>query len=230
MKRILFVVILAMSSICCNGQCLKLDYIKNWTALPFKSCENDLSQESIGLPREFSLKFETFAWTDLALTQTLDIVRDKNEYWPVSNIDRKYSINKDFTLTYARIGAYDFERGLLITTTVNDDYIDSISVDAALAFAGTDDFYLPMKWEITEDLQVVVYQLKPTSESPIMSNTPIADSIEAQRIDRIYQLGDDGKFTHLETKYYKPQMYSKSNFLDPAYDISVGGEALQVAN
>ena len=60
-----------------------------------------------------------------------------------------------------------------------------------------------------------------------MGNSTIEDNIEAQRIDKVYQIDDSGKFNLINTKYYKPQMYNKSNFLERAYDISVGSETLQ---
>ncbi|MBQ2424829.1 MAG: hypothetical protein II262_08535 [Alistipes sp.] len=153
---------------------------------------------------------------------------EEGELWLDSSINKKFNVAKDFILFSAYFGEGDFGKHILVTILPDGTYIDSIAVGASILSAvDVGEIYQPMKWEINENLQVIVYQIKPTSETLIMGNSTIEDNIEAQRIDKVYQIDDSGKFNLINTKYYKPQMYNKSNFLERAYDISVGSETLQ---
>ncbi len=148
---------------------------------------------------------------------------DSDNIWPTCNIDHKFKTdNQNFILFSVLYGAYDYGKYSLITIDQNGKYTDSIAVGAIIYEHGGDCF--PMKWEITEDLTVKTYQLKPTSSTPILYDSDIPDTVHAERIDRIYKIDSNGKFSEVETKFYKPQNYPKEKFLDKSYDISTGNE------
>ena len=229
----IFLTMLSLSCLAQNRLLQNLSYTKIHTEIPYISRIDTLPNNSASFPIECVIgdAFDNYVWEDLALTKQYSRVVNltEDELWGVCEINRKFAIDKAFVLFSAYFGEIDFVKDILVTITTDGSYIDSIPVGASImsAYSNIGDFYQPMKWEITSDLRILVYQLKPISTTAIMGDTPVSDTLEAQRIDRIYQLGDDGKFSLIDTKYYKPQMYNKSNFLDRSYDISKGGEQLQ---
>lgn len=236
MKRIFIILSLILIHLSClaenqNRLIRNLHWERRSFDIPYISCRDTLPLSDYAFPIDLMIgsNFDNYVWEDLALIKQYSkkVNLGEDELWLDSSINKKFNIAKDFILFSAYFGEGDFGKHILVTILPDGTYIDSIAVGASILSAvDVGEIYQPMKWEITEDLRVITYQLKPTSATPIMGDTPIADTIEAQRIDRIYQLGDNGKFTHLVTKYYKPQMYSKNNFLDPTYDISAGGEQI----
>ena len=221
-----------MSCLAENRLIRNLNWEKQSVDIPYISCRDTLPLSDYAFPIDLIIgsNFDNYVWEDLALTKQYSkkVNLEDDELWLDSSINKKFNVAKDFILFSAYFGEGDFGKHILVTILPDGTYIDSIAVGASILSAvDVGEIYQPMKWEITEDLQVVVYQLKPTLESPIMGNTPIANSIEAQRIDKVYQIDDSGKFNLISTKYYKPQMYNKSNFLERAYDISAGSETLQ---
>ena len=228
-KIILSCLLIATITISCLGEnrfLLNLGFIKNYTTIPYKSWTDKMPITPATFPVDIltETSFENFAWKDLALTQTetMKIDLSKGDIWNEASIIRKLQTNTDYILFSATLGECDFFKYILVTIDKNGKYIDSTAVGAVIYEHGGDCY--PMKWEITEDMTVKTYQLKPTSSTPILYNSDIPDTIHAERIDRIYKIDSNGRFSEVETKFYKPQNYPKEKFLDKSYDISTGNE------
>ncbi len=230
MKKIILSCLLIVTiTISCLGEnrfLINLGFIKNYTTIPYKSWTDKMPITPATFPVDIltETSFENFAWKDLALTQTetMKIDLSKGDIWNEASIIRKLQTNTDYILFSATLGECDFFKYILVTIDKNGKYIDSIAVGAIIYEHGGDCY--PMKWEIMEDMTVKTYQLKPTSSTPILYNSDIPDTIHAERIDRTYKIGSNGKFTEVEKKFYKPQNYPKEKFLDKSYDISTGNE------
>jgi len=204
-----------------------LKFIKNYTHIPYKSWTDNGPYSNMSFP-VYTLtetSFENFAWYDLALTQkdTIKIDLNKGDVWPEESMIRKFQTDTEYILFSAMFGAFDFIKYVLVTIDKNGNYVDSIAVSAAI-FGKDGEYYYPLVWEITENMTVKTYQLKPTTSTPILCNSEIPNTLEAQRIDRTYSLDSNGKFSQIETKYYEPQNYSKDKFLNKGYDIASGNE------
>ena len=235
MKKIFIILSLTLLHMSClaeNRLIRNLNWEKRCIDIPYTSCRDTLPFSDYAFPIDLVIgsNFDNYVWEDLALTKQYSkkVSLEESELWLDSSIDKKFSVATNFILFSAYFGDGDFGKHILITISPDGAYIDSIAVGASILSAlDVGEIYQPMKWEINETLQVIVYQLKPTSETLIMGNSTIEDNIEAQRIDKVYQIDDSGKFNLINTKYYKPQMYNKNNFLERAYDISAGSETLQ---
>ena len=233
MKRAFFIylslILACHTGICQNRMLRNLGYVKTETTLPYKSHEKiTTTEQSVAFPIDLvvTTSFKNRVWTDLALTQeeTMKIDLSNGDIWPICNIDHKFKTdNQNFILISVLFGPDDYLKYSLVTIGKNGYYIDSIETGAEIVCSGWN-YYYPMKWEITEDMTVKTYQLKPTSSTPILYNSDIPDTIHAERIDRTYKIDSNGKFTEVEKKFYKPQNYPKEKFLDKSYDISTGNE------
>jgi len=208
---------------------INLGYVKTETTLPYKSYEKVIDKgRLVAFPIDLIVDttFKNRVWMDIALTQdeTMKIDLSNGDIWPICQIDRKFKTdNQNFILFSALFGPDDYIKYSLVTIDKSGSYIDSIEVGAEIVCKGWD-YYNPLKWEITEDMTIKTYQLKPTSSTPILYSNEIPETLQAQRIDRIYSLDSNGKFTEIETKYYEPQNYSKDKFLNKGYDIASGNE------
>ena len=209
-----------------NEMLQNLGFVKDYTSIPYKSWTDKapMPRATFRVDALTETSFENFVWIDLALTQkeTLEINLSKGVVWPEESMIRKFQTDTEYILFSAMFGAFDFVKEVLVSIDKNGNYIDSIAVGAAIS--GNIDYCYPMKWEITEDMTVKTYQLKPTSSTPILYNSDIPDTIHAERIDRTYKIDSNGKFTEVEKKFYKPKSYPKEKFLDKSYDISTSNE------
>lgn len=230
MKKFIFICLFisAVNTFCFGENKLlqHLRYINNYTSIPYRTwTDNDpFPRAAFRIDVLAETSFENFVWKDLALTQkeTINIDPETGIAWSVESMIRKFQTDTEYILFSAVFGVFDFVKVVLVTIDKNGNYIDSIVVGAELTCCSEDCY--PMKWEITDDLVVKSYQLKPTSSTPILYSNEIPNTLEAQRIDRTYSLGSDGKFTEIETKYYEPQNYSKEKFLNKGYNIASGSE------
>lgn len=230
MKKIIITCLLiATMHISCLGENIflrHLNFIKDHTSIPYKSWTDKapMPRATFRVDALTETSFENFVWIDLALTQkeTIKIDLSKGSIWAIESMIRKFQTDTEYILFSARFGQFDFVKEILVTIDKNGNYIDSIAVGAAIS--GNIDYCYPMKWEITEDMTVKTYQLKPTSSTPILYTSDTPDSIHAERIDRTYKIDSNGKFTEVEKKFYNPKNYTKEKFLDKSYDISTGNE------
>ena len=209
-----------------NEMLQNLGFVKDYTSIPYKSWTDKapMPRATFRVDALTETSFENFVWKDLALTQkeTIEINLSKGDVWPEESMIRKFQTDTEYILFSAMFGAFDFVKEVLVSIDKNGNYIDSIAVGAAIS--GNIDYCYPMKWEITEDMTVKTYQLKPTSSTPILYTSDTPDTIHSERIDRTYKIDSNGKFTEVEKKFYKPKNYPKEKFLDKSYDISTGNE------
>ena len=95
---------------------------------------------------------------------------------------------------------------LLVTYDLNGTQLDWVEVDAKFS-----DIKLK-QYKITPEMKLFVYELKPTSPTPIYFYEDYIQkkisSLNAQRIDTVYQIDDDGKVEKLSEKKYRPKDYS----------------------
>lgn len=161
-------------------------------------------------------------WTDLVLS-TLQ-AKDPIEGWPESFLRRTFTpTNGSYKLCCVEIGCRDYGKTILISINSKGNYIDAIDVAATMMMStGTQLF--PMQWSISSDIKVTVYQLKLTSSTPSMFDSNITFPLQAQRIDRVYQISATGKFSLISTKLYKPQSYFIGIFSALTYQIFQGTE------
>ena len=79
-----------------------------------------------------------------------------------------------------------------------------------------------MQYAITSDAKVIVYRLEPVSKVSI----PLSDftSFTANRVDRTYEIDQNGKFVLVNTKSYKVKTYTREMLQDEDYNIYSGNE------
>ncbi len=131
---------------------------------------------------------------------------------------------------------FDMLKTLLYTSKDDGYYIDVLTVGAS--FVGRDyfkkndyTFYDFLQYEITTDLQVIVYQLYPISDAPLDGSDlwyfDFTNGMRAQRVDRVYQIDKDGYFHQVSETRYMPQTYTAYQMLNTYYNIWDGYETVQ---
>ena len=109
---------------------------------------------------------------------------------------------------------------LLVTYDLNGNQLDWVEVNAEFG-----DIKLK-QYKITPEMKLFVYELKPTSPTPIYYYEDYIQkkvaSLNARRIDTVYQIDDNGKVNKLSEKKYQPKDYSMTT-LETA-DIWNGNE------
>lgn len=161
-------------------------------------------------------------WIDIGLTVSEN---RPEENWPFTTLKRTFvPAEGDFRIGLVLMGALDYSKYMLITINNAGNYIDAIEVCACLAAGPQVGAIIPKQWQISDDLKVTVYQIKPTSCAPLRFDQNISYPINARRIDRTYQIGQDGRFSLLQTITYQPRDYSLNQFASKDYNIWQGDE------
>ena len=128
--------------------------------------------------------------------------------------------NDNYTVLGVSLGEADVTSTLLVTYDLNGTQLDWVEVDAKFS-----DIKLK-QYKITPEMKLFVYELKPTSPTPIYFYEDYIQkkisSLNAQRIDTVYQIDDNGKVNKLSEKKYQPKDYSMT-ILETA-DIWNGNE------
>lgn len=145
-------------------------------------------------------------WMDCALTRTFN------------------PTNGDYKLCVITMGTFDYGKTMLISIDNKGNYIDAIQVEAWMSVRPDGLFAVPMQWQIESNMQVSVYQLKLTENKIYEFDQEIPFPLQAQRIDQIYQITPDGKFSLIKTIRYKPGGYSYLQYVDSSCDIWKGRE------
>ena len=144
---------------------------------------------------------------------------DREEYCAAYCQFRKPG-NDNYTVLGVSLGEADVTSTLLVTYDLNGTQLDWVEVDAKFS-----DIKLK-QYNITPEMNLFVYELKPTSPTPIYFYEDYIQkkisSLNAQRIDTVYQIDDDGKVNKLSEKKYQPKDYSMT-ILETA-DIWNGNE------
>ena len=111
-------------------------------------------------------------------------------------------------------GVTDWRTDVLLSVTPEGEILDQMPVAVMLRTIGK----IPiMQYEITSDAKVIVYRLEPVSKVSI----PLSDfaSFTANRVDRTYEIDQNGKFVLVNTKRYKAKIYTREMLEDKAYNI-----------
>ena len=111
-------------------------------------------------------------------------------------------------------GVTDWRTDVLLSVTPEGEILDQMPVAVMLRTIGK----IPiMQYEITSDAKVIVYRLEPVSKVSI----PLSDftSFTANRVDRTYEIDQNGKFVLVNTKRYKAKTYTREMLADRAYNI-----------
>lgn len=128
--------------------------------------------------------------------------------------------NSEFTILGISIDEGDYRDILLATYEFDGSPIDWVDVEVKFG-----DIKLK-QYKITPEMKLFVYELKPTSPTPIYFYEDYIQkkisSLNAQRIDTVYRIDDDGKVNKLSEKKYQPKDYSMT-ILETA-DIWNGNE------
>ena len=112
-------------------------------------------------------------------------------------------------------GVTDWRTDVLLSVTPEGEILDQMPV--AVMVYGSNDIIPVMQYEITSDAKVIVYRLEPVSKVSI----PLSDftSFTANRVDRTYEIDQNGKFVLVNTKRYKAKIYTREMLEDKAYNI-----------
>jgi len=168
-------------------------------------------------------------WKDLGLTIPLE--KNSNDFFHSSAIYRKFTpSNGSYYLGIVDIVLGDDLKKMLVTATNTGEYIDALEINVAGGYwvDGLQSFpWLHVKqFTIDADMKVTVYRLIPTSSTPIMfgANTEILTTINAQRIDEIYQIDSTGQFIKTGEIKYQPKDYPVSTFSDVSINFWEGDE------
>ena len=114
----------------------------------------------------------------------------------------------------------DWRTDVLLSVTPDGKILDQMPV--AVMVYGSNDIIPVMQYEITSDAKIMVCRLEPVSDVSI----PLLDlclnvitSFTANRVDRTYEIDQNGKFVLVNTKRYKAKTYTREMLEDKAYNI-----------
>lgn len=161
-------------------------------------------------------------WKDFQLTIPID---DDEEGWPYSALERRFPLNENgFYIGLLEFGAMDFSKDMLFVLDKNHNYLDALEVVVQVT-TNVKNVYIK-RFEISADGLITVYQLCPTSTTPIMVYSPVSFPLRAQRSDTMYRIDADGKFYQVKQVLYQPQDYTEVQFTNPNYNIGEGKERI----
>ena len=120
--------------------------------------------------------------------------------------------NGQYLIGVIDLGIMDYIRKYLITATPEGEFIDCLEV-SVLGSTNTGVGELIKQWKIDADMVVTVYQVKPTSTTPIrFEDTSPQTKMNAQRIDTRYQIDETGHIKKIKEIKYQPQDYMILDF------------------
>lgn len=117
-------------------------------------------------------------------------------------------------------GVTDWRTDVLLSVTPVGEILDQMPVAVMeMRAAGISPV---MQYEITSDAKIIVYRLEPVSDVSI----PLSDftSFAAQRVDRTYEIDQNGKFVLVNTIRYRPRTYTREMLEKREYNIYLGNE------
>ena len=117
-------------------------------------------------------------------------------------------------------GVTDWRTDVLLSVTPDGEILDQMPV--AVMEQRSAGISPVMQYAITSDAKVIVYRLEPVSKVSI----PLSDftSFTANRVDRTYEIDQNGKFVLVNTKSYKVKTYTREMLQDEDYNIYSGNE------
>ena len=129
------------------------------------------------------------------------------------SIFRRFSpTNGQYFIGVVYLGLVDNTRKLLVTATSEGEFVDFLEVSVQ-GFTKTGVEATIKQWKIDADMRVTVYQVKPTSTTPIrFEDTSPQTKMNAQRIDTRYQIDETGHIKKIKEIKYQPQDYMILDF------------------
>ena len=182
-----------------------------FTQLPYEG----IAEESLIKPRA-SVFFPYKTWGD-KLDTTLRLDYGLTISVPIDDGDcsifRRFSpTNGQYFIGVVYLGLVDNTRKLLVTATSEGEFVDFLEVSVQ-GFTKTGVEATIKQWKIDADMRVTVYQVKPTSTTPIrFEDTPPQTKMNAQRIDTRYQIDETGHIKKIKEIKYQPQDYMILDF------------------
>ena len=177
------------------------------------------SQKWIYIQKE-DRKFPDIIYRDFQRTKPETYSDPDKEEFCVGCFQFRKPGNSNYTTLGVNVGQSDARNMLLVTYDFNANQIDWVEVEVKFS-----DIKLK-QYKITPEMKLFVYELKPTSPTPIYFYEDYIQkkisSLNAQRIDTVYQIDDNGKVNKLSEKKYQPKDYSMT-ILETA-DIWNGNE------
>ena len=120
--------------------------------------------------------------------------------------------NGQYFVGVINLGLVDYATKRLITATPDGEFIDCLEV-SVFGYTRTGVGITIKQWKIDADMVVTVYQVKPTSTTPIrFEDTSPQTKMNAQRIDTCYQIDETGHIKKIKEIKYQPQDYMILDF------------------
>ena len=182
-----------------------------FTRLPYEGRAQETliePQTSVYFPYEtWGNKIDASFWIDYGLTISTPI--DEGD----CSLFRRFSpSNGDYFIGGIILGLGDYLKKLLITATPEGEFIDCLEV-SVFGYTRTGAGVTIKQWKIDADMRVTVYQIKPTSTTPIkIEDTSPQTKMNAQRIDTRYQIDETGHIKKIKETKYQPQDYMILDF------------------
>ena len=153
-------------------------------------------------------KLDMSYWIDYGLTISVPLAEDGD----CSIFRRFVPSNGQYLIGVIDLGIMDYIRKYLITATPEGEFIDCLEV-SVFGYTRTGVGITIKQWKIDADMVVTVYQVKPTSTTPIrFEDTSPQTKMNAQRIDSRYQIDETGHIKKIKEIKYQPQDYMILDF------------------
>ena len=152
-------------------------------------------------------KIDTSFWIDCGLTVSIPI--DDGD---CSIFRRFVPTNGQYFVGVINLGLVDYATKRLITATPEGEFIGCLEV-SVFGYTRTGIGITIKQWKIDADMRVTVYQVKPTSTTPIrFEDVSPQTKMNAQRIDTRYQVDETGHIKKVKEIKYHPQDYLVLDF------------------
>ena len=152
-------------------------------------------------------KLDMSYWIDYGLTISVPLAEDGD----CSIFRRFVPSNGQYLIGVIDLGIMDYIRKYLITATPEGEFIDCLEV-SVFGYTRTGAGVTIKQCKIDADMRVTVYQIKPTSTTPIKIDTSPQTKMNAQRIDTRYQIDETGHIKKIKETKYQPQDYMILDF------------------
>lgn len=188
-------------------------------SIPYQGEKHDYRDKgATGVYRGYSNLIDRL-YTNVQLTEWRDACDNPAEF-PTSCHDFILPGHDIHLLAISFGGVTDWRTDVLLSVTPVGEILDQMPVAVMeMRAAGISPV---MQYEITSDAKIIVYRLEPVSDVSI----PLSDftSFTAQRVDRTYEVDQNGKFVLVNTVRYRPRTYTREMLCDENYNIYLGNE------
>lgn len=187
-------------------------------SIPYQGEKHDYRDKgATGVYRGYSNLIDRL-YTNVQLTEWRDACDNPAEF-PTSCHDFILPGDDIHLLAISFGGVTDWRTDVLLSVTPDGKILDQMPVAVMAISRGI----IPvMQYAITSDAKIIVYRLEPVSDVSI----PLSDftSFTAQRVDRTYEVDQNGKFVLVNTVRYRPRTYTREMLEEREYNIYLGNE------